>query len=285
MAFPFAFQTLSGGVETLWSMPEPIDFGLAWLGQAGFALRFGRTRLLIDPYLSDHLERKYRGSGRPHDRMMPSVGVEAFDGVDFVLCTHQHGDHMDPEALPALALRNPACRFIVPRASMEPVRGFGVPTAQLDGTDVGETIALNEGLSLEAVPAAHETLERNEHGEHHFLGFILRTSAFAVYHSGDSVPYPNLTRFIAGRGIGLALLPVNGRGKGVAGNFTFGEAVELCRAAGIPYMVPHHFGMFAFNTVDRSEVTALAKTTATPRCLLPDAERCLLLSPLGHGLA
>ncbi len=284
MASSFVFQTLPGGAGTLWSAQEPIDFGLAWLGQAGFALRFGGTRLLIDPYLSDHLERKYRGSERPHDRMMPSVGVEAFDGVDFVLCTHQHGDHMDPEALPALALRNPACRFIVPRASLEPARGFGVPATQLEGTDAGETIALNKTLSLEAVPAAHETLERNEHGEHRFLGFILRAGAFAVYHSGDSVPYPDLGRLITGRGIGLALLPVNGRGKGVAGNFTFQEAAELCRAVGIPYMVPHHFGMFAFNTVDRGEVAAFAKATTAPRCLLPDAGQCLLLSP-GHGLA
>ena len=279
MASSFAFQTLLGGAGSLWSAPEPIDFGLAWLGQAGFALRFGGTRLLIDPYLSDHLERKYRGSERPHDRMMPSAGVEAFDGVDFVLCTHQHGDHMDPEALPALAVRNPACRFVVPRASLERARGFGVPIAQLVGIDAGEAVTLNETLSLEAIPAAHETLERNERGEHRFLGLILRAGAFAGDHSGDSVPYPDLKRFLTDHSIGLALLPVNGRGKGVAGNFTFQEATELCRAVSIPYMVPHHFGMFAFNTVDRSEVASLAKAMDTPRCLLPEAGQCLLLSP------
>ena len=280
----FALRTVSGDARALWNTAGPVDFGLAWLGQAGFALRFGGTRLLIDPYLSDHLERKYRGSASPHDRMTPSAGVEVFDGVDFILCTHQHGDHMDPEALPILAARNPNCRIIVPRASLEHARAFGIPANQLEGVDAGETIALYEGLLLEAIPAAHETLERNERGEHRFLGYVLREGAFAVYHSGDSIPYPDLARSVAGRGIGLALLPINGRGKGVAGNFTFQEAAELCRAAGIPCMVPHHFGMFAFNTVDRGEVAALAAATAAPQCLLPEIERHLRLD-LGNSLA
>ena len=53
----------------------------------------------------------------------------------------------------------------------------------------------------------------------------------------------------------MALLPVNGRdahrlAHGVPGNFDFAEAVELCAAAGIATLVPHHWGMFAFNTVD-----------------------------------
>ncbi len=177
---------------------------------------------------------------------------------------------MDPEALPALAARTPACRVVVPRASLEHARALGIPAAQLAGMDAGETLALNDTIRLEAVPAAHETLERNERGEHLFLGYILRFKSFAVYHSGDSVWYPELPRLIAGQGINLALLPINGQGKGVAGNFTFQEAAELCRAAGILYMVPHHFGMFAFNTVDRAAVAELAEATVTPRCLLPD---------------
>ena len=284
MAPSFALQTVPGDARALWNAAEPIPFGAAWLGQAGFALRFGETRLLIDPYLSDSLERKYRGSERPHNRMIPSAGTEAFDGVDFVLCTHQHGDHMDPEALPILAVRNPACRLIVPRASLEHARALGIPAAQLVGVDAGETLALREALFLEAVPAAHETLERNEHGEHHFLGYVLRTGTFAVYHSGDSVPYPDLARSLVGRGLSLALLPVNGRGKGVAGNFTFQEAAELCRAADIPYMVPHHFGMFAFNTVDRDEVAALAASTVSPQCLLPNTAEHLRLGS-GSSLA
>lgn len=55
--------------------------------------------------------------------------------------------------------------------------------------------------------------------------------------------------------VDVALLPVNGRdahrlAHGVPGNFTFAEAVALCAGAGIRTLVPHHWGMFDFNTVD-----------------------------------
>lgn len=48
------------------------DIVLHWLGQAGFILEYGGQRLLIDPYLSDTLENKYRGTATPHERMMAS---------------------------------------------------------------------------------------------------------------------------------------------------------------------------------------------------------------------
>ena len=42
-----------------------------WLGQAGFALQSGSSRILLDPYLSDSLARKYKNREFKHIRMMP----------------------------------------------------------------------------------------------------------------------------------------------------------------------------------------------------------------------
>jgi hypothetical protein len=58
------------------------------------------------------------------------------------------------------------------------------------------------------------------------------------------------------RRIHVAILPVNGRdaqrtAAGIPGNFTFDEAVELCRQAGIDSLLVCHFGIFDFNTVGR----------------------------------
>ena len=61
-----------GGARALWQASLPDEaVGLAWLGQAGFALRHAGRRWLIDPYLSDHLARKYAGTEFPHERMPP----------------------------------------------------------------------------------------------------------------------------------------------------------------------------------------------------------------------
>ena len=98
---------------------QPADgVSLYWLGQAGFLIRAGGRTLLIDPYLSDSLAEKYRGTRFPHERMMPPpIAIGELPPVDCVLVTHQHTDHMDPQTLAPIAKAFPACRFIVPRAS------------------------------------------------------------------------------------------------------------------------------------------------------------------------
>jgi hypothetical protein len=62
----------------------------------------------------------------------------------------------------------------------------------------------------------------------------------------------------------LALLPVNGRRRelserNIPGNFTLAEAIELCRYARIPFLIAHHYGMFAFNTIDPTLIDEAAK--------------------------
>ncbi|MCP4287321.1 MAG: MBL fold metallo-hydrolase, partial [Gammaproteobacteria bacterium] len=49
---------------------QPDEVHLWWLGQAGFALKYTDIVLLIDPYLSNFLAKKYKGKEFPHVRMM-----------------------------------------------------------------------------------------------------------------------------------------------------------------------------------------------------------------------
>jgi len=278
-------QTKDGNARAFWRAPESPRVSLAWLGQAGFAIRQGSLRLVIDPYLSDCLEKKYRGTEKPHNRMMPApITPEELTGLDFVLCTHRHSDHMDPEALPQIAATQPQTRFVVPRAEQDHARNLGLPAARLIPADATDVLTLAPHCSLRVIASAHESMEKNERGEHRYLGYILRFEDVTIYHSGDTVPYAELAQTLAGESIDLALLPVNGRGRGVAGNFTFSEAVSLCRAAGIPRLIPHHFGMFAFNTVDRKDVVQWADETSHPTCFLPQVDSWFEFNLLGRIL-
>jgi L-ascorbate metabolism protein UlaG (beta-lactamase superfamily) len=204
--------------------------------------------------------------------MEAPIHAEEVEDLDWVICTHQHSDHMDPDALPMLASKSPACQFIIPRASREHSLNLGVPDKQIAGINAGEKISLSSQCSVEAIPSAHETLEKNERGEYRYLGYFIRLGSITLYHSGDTIPYSGLSERVRTHAVDLALLPINGRGKGVPGNFTFDEAVQLCQIAEIPYLIPHHFGMFAFNTADRTVIEASVKEVAAPLCLLPTAE-------------
>jgi len=263
-------------------LAEPSTVALHWLGQAGFALRWNGRLFIIDPYLSDSLARKYKGKEFPHTRMMPPpVPPDALRGVDAVLCTHRHGDHMDPGTLPALARASPACRVLVPRAELKHAMGLGIGKDRLEGLAAEESVRLPGGAEVEALPSAHEALAVDERGDHLHLGYVLTLGAIRLYHSGDCVPYVGLEAALRKRPIDIALLPINGRSaylseRGVVGNFTLEEAAGLCRGAGIPLLMCHHFGMFAFNTVDRED--ALRRISALDmQCVLPEIDKVYLL--------
>ncbi|MDF2706682.1 MAG: hypothetical protein K0R62_2334 [Nonomuraea muscovyensis] len=249
---------------------------LWWLGQAGFALRHRGTTLLIDPYLSDSLAEKYRGRLFPHARMhAPPVDPARLTGVDAVLHTHAHTDHMDPWTIRDL-LRGNTPVFVAPRAEREQALRRGIPAGRLTGLTAGEHLVLGPDIEIHAVPAAHEELETDERGDHRFLGYVIRLGGLTLYHSGDCVPYPGQAELLAGHGVDVALLPVNGRdahrlANGVPGNFTVREAARLCREAGIPTLVCHHIGLFDFNTVDpRWAAEQLRAHAAGLDWLLPD---------------
>jgi L-ascorbate metabolism protein UlaG (beta-lactamase superfamily) len=218
--------------------------------------RYEYLNFLIDPYLSDFLAKKYKGSEFPHKRMMaPPVYPEQLEDISYVFCTHAHSDHMDPEALQVIAERNPFCRFIVPSAETETAFKRGIPGERHIGVNAGERLILNKSLSVNVIPSAHETISVNEKGQHLFLGFIFEIGSFRIYHSGDCVVYDGLAENLRHFRIDIAFLPVNGRNdylgsRGIKGNFSAEEAAELCRQADIRNLVAHHFGMFDFNTVE-----------------------------------
>ncbi|MFL4910642.1 MBL fold metallo-hydrolase [Streptomyces sp. MMS24-I2-30] len=246
--------------------PQPLADRLArpaagaeifWLGQAGFVLR-GETggTVLIDAYLSDHLRAKYAGKLFEHVRMQDApITPDALPPLDVVLCSHHHSDHMDPDALPLICAANPGTPVVVPAASVDRPARIGLPLSALLPADAGDALDVAPGVRVHVVPSAHEDLEYDEQGRCRFLGYVIELGGVRIYHSGDCAPYPGQAEHLAALAPDIALLPVNGRDthrrtNGVPGNFHPDEAVALCRDAGIPVLLGHHYGMFAFNTID-----------------------------------
>jgi len=267
--------------------PPDRGIDLGWLGQAGFIVQTAGRAILIDPYLSDSLATKYRGREFAHERLMPPpIALDELGGAslcrfDFVLCTHRHFDHMDPETLAAVTRQQPGCRFVVPAAELDHALSLGLPADRIVPIDAAETFSLGDGFAVTAIPAAHESIEQDAAGRHRFLGYVIKTGGLTLYHSGDTVVYPGLAATLADEAVDCALLPVNGRdpyraSRGVPGNMTAGEAIDLCNAAGIPLLVPHHFGMFAFNTASPADLELL-RHCSVPRVVIPDLDTSLRL--------
>jgi len=161
-----ALEPLGGTLVASLARPEPTDASVRayWLGQAGFVLAHGRTRVVVDPYLSDFLAKKYAGKELPHRRMAPPpIRAAELAGIDLVLCSHRHSDHMDPETLPALAAANRSAAIVWPRAERAHALAIGVPTDQLRTLDAGEELEVS-GVVVRAIASAHEELTSRRRG-------------------------------------------------------------------------------------------------------------------------
>ncbi|WP_210528811.1 MBL fold metallo-hydrolase [Rubellimicrobium arenae] len=249
-------RSLFGPLADLLARPPGEALGIVWLGQAGFVVDGAGLRVVIDPYLSDSLEEKYRGSALDHRRQMPApVAPDGIRHVTAVLSTHAHGDHMDPGTLPGLLAANPGAVLVAPaHSTAQALERGGIGPDRLRPIDAGQTLTLGPGLEVTATRAAHESLETDAEGRHRWLGFALRLAGATVFHSGDTIPFEGQVEEVRALRPDVMLLPVNGRGKGVPGNMTPDEAASLARGAGAGAAILHHFGLFAFNTVPRPEL-------------------------------
>jgi L-ascorbate metabolism protein UlaG (beta-lactamase superfamily) len=253
---------------------DPGALHLWWLGQSGFLMAWQGRHLLLDPYLSDSLTRKYAETDKPHERMTELVvDPAALRFVDVVTASHAHTDHLDPDTLRALG---PDVEIVAPAAHRElVVERSGVEPV---GIDDGETVTA-AGFAITAVPAAHEEIERDGAGRMLHLGYVVRCGPFAIYHGGDTIPYDGLAdRVRAVAEIDAALLPINGRlpERRVTGNLWGDEAAAVARAIGARLAVPMHFEMFAFNSEPPDAFKQACERIGQPYRVLRAGERLTL---------
>lgn len=252
---------------------EPEAVHLWWLGQSGFLVRWRERFLLIDPYLSDSLTRKYANTDKPHVRLTERcIAPEALAFVNVITSSHHHTDHLDAETIGPILAANPAVELVIPEANRAFVaERLGLPAAQPTGFVVGETKSV-AGFDITAVPAAHNHLGPA------FLGYVFRAGGRTVYHSGDTLRYEGMAERLRGFRIDLALLPINGNKpeRRVAGNLDGREAAELAKDIGAKRVVPMHYDLFAFNTATPDEFVATCARLGQPHRVLRCGERLTL---------
>ncbi len=260
--------------EIAQTIPSPGSLAIWWLGQSGFLIKSRHGLLAVDLYLSEHLTKKYEATSRPHVRMTraPVRGSE-LKSIDLILASHKHSDHLDPGTMPDLLAASPRAVLVLPESIIDHAEQLGLPRNRLFGLDAGDTLEL-AGFRVHAVPSAHEGLDTDANGRHLYLGFVIEAEGRRLYHSGDSLAYPGLVERLGTDPFDVLFLPINGRGpaRGVPGNMTAAEAVDLAIQVRPRFVVPHHYDMFTFNTVPVEDFAAEARRL--PAGVLPRILSC-----------
>ncbi len=186
-----------------------------WLGHAAFYVVVGGARFLIDPWLSNPVY-----VSKP----------EEFSDVDYVVVTHDHGDHLG-DAVDVMKAA-PKARAIAVYEIAEYV-GERVGRDRVVGANVGGPVKLERGLTVVLTPAYHSTVRGAP------TGVVIMSGEESVYHAGDTGVFYDMKLVGELYEPRVALLPIGG-------HFTMGPreaalAVELLRPK---YVVPMHYGTF-----------------------------------------
>ncbi|TQN37979.1 L-ascorbate metabolism protein UlaG (beta-lactamase superfamily) [Blastococcus colisei] len=179
-------------------MTSPV---LHFLGHSTVRVEMAGRTVLTDPVLAPTV-----GLLR---RVVSLPDPATWAGVDLVLISHLHGDHLH---IPSLRTVGPRTRIVVPRGAGEWLRGRGFP--RVDELSAGESLPDGE-LRITAVRAEHSGHRwgpRSTHGpDTEAIGFLLEGGGSCVYVSGDTGVFQGMG-VLRDRDVDVALLPVWGWG-------------------------------------------------------------------------
>ncbi len=216
-------------------------FSAVWIGHATVLMRFGKTTLLADPNLADHLLWLSRLT-------RPSVRIDELPPIDAVILSHMHMDHFDAPTVRALGVR-PA--VIYPREGAayadEILQDDQRPLEEWQSTKI-------DGLTITAVPARHQG---GRYGldflwNHAFTGYVIEGAGKRVYFAGDTGWDDQIFAEIGKRfpGIDLAFIPIApARSDSSDARDRWGHvgprlALRIFEAVGAKAMVPIHYEAF-----------------------------------------
>jgi L-ascorbate metabolism protein UlaG (beta-lactamase superfamily) len=199
---------------------------LTYVGHATVLLELGGRRILTDPLLRSRLLHLRRVGAR----VDPAIA----EGLDAILISHAHLDHLDARSLRRLPVGVP---LVVPAGAARLARRVGRgPVTELAA---GEAVEVGS-VTVRAVPAAHP-------GRRHPLGFHAEAIGYVfergrrVYFAGDTGLFDGM-RDLAD-GIDVALLPVWGWGPTLGpGHLDPREAAQALTLLRPRVAIPIHWG-------------------------------------------
>lgn len=257
-------------------LADKTHYHLWWLGQSGFLLQWKGKRVLIDPYLSDSLTKKYAATDKPHIRMSELViRPDMLKGVNIVTSSHNHTDHLDADTLKPVLENNPGIKFVIPEANREFVsERVGCAKNFPIGLNDGRQVTV-DGFCFHGIPAAHNELERDRSGNCKYMGYVIQFEKYALYHSGDTLWFNNMVDLLKPFSVDVALLPINGNKpeRKVAGNLDCREAAMLGKKIDAKKVIPCHYDLFTFNTADVKDFISEAEKISQPYKVLRGGER------------
>ena len=219
-----------------------------WFEQSTFAVKDSHgTIAQIDPYFPHN---------RPADKFIhPEPPLDESQlPTDYVLLTHNHGDHTCPESINRIWRAYPDAKYIGPEESI----------AQLladTGVDVAHTLTINAGESADlgdmtayavyAKPPGGDLSANIKPPDVTHLGYVLEVDGVNLYFSGDVIhTFANLDALVnavAAHRPDIGFLTNHP----TEGEFPFFDGcMKMAQRLGLKHAVPSHYACFVKRDYD-----------------------------------
>jgi len=161
--------------------PPSRELVAVWLGHASVLLEIDGVRIVTDPMLSD-VASPFPPIGPKRLHPAP-IALRDLSGIDGVVISHDHYDHLDMKTVERLAPQG--TQFFVPVGIGAHLERWGVPLAQIHEMEWWESAELN-GVKIDCVPARHYSGRKRMDNSTLWASWVIRGSERSVYFSGDT---------------------------------------------------------------------------------------------------
>jgi L-ascorbate metabolism protein UlaG (beta-lactamase superfamily) len=197
-----------------------------YVGHATVFVDLDGVRLLTDPLLRSRVA---------HLRRSSPVAARSLRGVDAVLISHAHYDHLDLPSLERLGKKLP---IVVPRGLGGLLRKRRFESVL--EVEVGETFAIG-ALQIRAVPAEHDGSRGPFGASAAPVGYVV-SGTKSIYFAGDTDLFDGMSELGS---LDVALVPIWGWGPGLGGgHLDPSRAAEAVARIRPKLVVPIHWGTY-----------------------------------------
>ena len=162
-------------IEQINNLPIPDHCVAIWsLGQMGFALKGDNEHVIyIDPILSNIVAERTPDHADIFTRAyQPPLNPEDITNANYVLVTHEHMDHADPQTLGPISKASPQAKFITSNWTSEALNECNFPAEKYLRPSVEHPLDL-DFMKVWAIPAAHYDIEYDSNLGYRYMGLSL----------------------------------------------------------------------------------------------------------------
>lgn len=213
---------------------------MAWLGQAGFALKSPEGLLMaVDPYLSNSCEALGKEAGFNMSRQFPTpLFPQELAPFDVLAFTHSHQDHVDPDTIGPYLGTSGNGVIVAPHEAFDRLSSLGVEEKRMLLTWPNKTHERGDFIlrATFAIPL--------DGGDLTHVGYLVEVSnGPRIYFTGDTDYNEILPISVAPYQPDIMVTVINPAFR----NLSPREAARLAKSLGPRWVIPCHHDLFPDN--------------------------------------